>query len=186
MDVSGIRSRRDLILAAAEREFASRGFAAARVDAIAAAAGVNKQLLFHYFGSKAGLHEAATAAALARFRMPGPSAAQPSERLRQLIKLLQAAASEFPALLWLAVGIPSLAESQSAQAMATAWFGSAVAAAQAILEDAQRSGHLRDDIDSKPIAELVVTASLAAAPKEQPERSREALVRLVMDACGWR
>lgn len=46
------------ILRAAEAEFAEKGFDGARVDAIAARAGVNKALLYYYFPSKAGLLEA--------------------------------------------------------------------------------------------------------------------------------
>lgn len=46
------------ILAAARDEFAAVGFAGARVDAIARAAGCNKQLLYHYFTDKHGLWEA--------------------------------------------------------------------------------------------------------------------------------
>jgi len=43
---------RQKLLAAARREFAASGLAGARVDEIAARAGVNKQLVYHYFGDK--------------------------------------------------------------------------------------------------------------------------------------
>lgn len=46
------------ILAAALSEFASEGFAGARVDAIAASAGVNKRMLYHYYGNKDELYAA--------------------------------------------------------------------------------------------------------------------------------
>ena len=46
------------ILAAALHEFAARGFAGARVDAIARRAASNKRMLYHYFGDKAGLFRA--------------------------------------------------------------------------------------------------------------------------------
>ena len=46
------------ILDAAEAAFAERGFAGARVDAIAEASGYNKSLIFHYFGDKLGLYVA--------------------------------------------------------------------------------------------------------------------------------
>jgi AcrR family transcriptional regulator len=49
---------RAAILAAAERVFAEAGLAGARTDAIAAAAGVNKALLYYYFQSKKSLYEA--------------------------------------------------------------------------------------------------------------------------------
>ena len=40
------------ILAAAHAEFAQHGFDGARVDRIAALAGINKRMLYHYFGNK--------------------------------------------------------------------------------------------------------------------------------------
>jgi len=46
------------ILAAALHEFAARGFAGARVDAIARRASSNKRMLYHYFGDKEGLFRA--------------------------------------------------------------------------------------------------------------------------------
>ena len=47
---------RSKLLTAARREFASSGLAGARVDEIAARAGVNKQLVYHYFGDKDALY----------------------------------------------------------------------------------------------------------------------------------
>jgi len=52
------RRTRATILAAAERMFGSAGLAGARMDAIAAEAGVNKALLYYYFRSKDGLYHA--------------------------------------------------------------------------------------------------------------------------------
>lgn len=49
---------RQAILAAAEKVFAESGLAGARTDAITANAGVNKALLYYYFGSKEGLYQA--------------------------------------------------------------------------------------------------------------------------------
>ena len=47
---------RNKLLLAARREFADSGLAGARVDEIAARAGVNKQLVYHYFGDKDALY----------------------------------------------------------------------------------------------------------------------------------
>ena len=44
------------LLVAARSEFAASGLAGARVDEIAARAGVNKQLVYHYFGDKDALY----------------------------------------------------------------------------------------------------------------------------------
>ena len=46
------------ILVAGRVEFAERGFEGARVDAIAALAGANKRLLYHYYGNKEELYRA--------------------------------------------------------------------------------------------------------------------------------
>jgi len=45
-------------LNAAIEQFATKGFAAVRIDEIAAAAEANKQLIYYYFDNKAGLYEA--------------------------------------------------------------------------------------------------------------------------------
>lgn len=47
---------RSKLLTAARCEFANSGLAGARVDEIAARAGVNKQLVYHYFGDKDALY----------------------------------------------------------------------------------------------------------------------------------
>ncbi len=47
---------RQAILDAAEEAFAEHGFAGARIDAIAAASGYNKSMIFYYFGDKLGLY----------------------------------------------------------------------------------------------------------------------------------
>ncbi len=49
---------RQRILAAATEEFATKGFGDARVDEIARRAGINKRMLYHYFGNKDELFQA--------------------------------------------------------------------------------------------------------------------------------
>ncbi len=49
---------REAILNAAETIFAEHGFDGERIDAIAAASGYNKSLIFHYFDDKLGLYAA--------------------------------------------------------------------------------------------------------------------------------
>ncbi len=49
---------RERILSAALTEFSAKGFAGARVEAIARRAGLNKQLISHHFGGKLGLYRA--------------------------------------------------------------------------------------------------------------------------------
>ena len=59
---------REALTAAAVAEFSRNGFAGARVDEIARAAGVNKQLVYHYFDSKQGLYLVALEAVYAEIR----------------------------------------------------------------------------------------------------------------------
>jgi AcrR family transcriptional regulator len=47
---------RATILSAATQEFTANGLTGARVDAIAKRAGVNKRMIYHYFGGKEGLY----------------------------------------------------------------------------------------------------------------------------------
>jgi TetR/AcrR family transcriptional regulator len=56
------------ILKAAERIYAECGLAGARTDAIAAAARVNKALLYYYFQSKEGLYQAVVGSQLQQFQ----------------------------------------------------------------------------------------------------------------------
>jgi len=59
---------RAAILAAACQEFAQGGLAGARTDAIARAAGVNKAMLYYYFGDKEGLYGAVLDRVFSRLR----------------------------------------------------------------------------------------------------------------------
>lgn len=78
------------ILAAAESEFAVKGFDGARLASIAAAAGVQQALIHHYFADKAGLYREVIARALGAMSEQGwnilERLAQPAERpkLREL------------------------------------------------------------------------------------------------------
>jgi TetR/AcrR family transcriptional regulator len=88
---------RQRILDAAAREFAANGLAGARTEAIAAAAGVNKALLYYYFDSKARLYQAALEDIAARVRDTTMATllkdASPGERI------LRAALSHFDRIL---------------------------------------------------------------------------------------
>lgn len=59
---------RAAILAAATQEFTAKGLSGARVDTIAKRAGVNKRMLYHYFGDKEGLYLAVLEATYAAIR----------------------------------------------------------------------------------------------------------------------
>lgn len=71
------------ILAAARDEFAARGFAGARVESIAKRAGLNKQLIYHYFPGKEALFEETLQAKYQRQRELREDETGPGELYRQ-------------------------------------------------------------------------------------------------------
>lgn len=88
------------ILAAAEIEFATNGFVAARTERIAARANIVKGMIFHYFKSKEGLFEAVLEQAFQPFREALDKAVekdQPAmESLLSLVEALLAAMNSRP------------------------------------------------------------------------------------------
>ena len=70
---------------AAAQEFAEKGFAGSRVDTIARKAGVNKQLIFYYFGSKRGLFESVVGTASVPIARPHNAGQSASDQLRAAI-----------------------------------------------------------------------------------------------------
>lgn len=80
---------RAALIAAAVAEFSRKGFAGARVDEIAAVAGVNKQLVYHYFDSKQGLYLVALESVYAEIREKEQKlslgALEPMEAMAQLV-----------------------------------------------------------------------------------------------------
>jgi len=67
-DEAAQSAARDAILQAARAEFAAKGLAGARVNEIAARAGVNKQLIYYYYGNKEDLYRKALEVVYAEIR----------------------------------------------------------------------------------------------------------------------
>ncbi|MBB6014242.1 TetR/AcrR family transcriptional regulator [Aquamicrobium lusatiense] len=63
------KNAREIILNAARAEFAEKGFNGARVDSIAARSGLNKQLVYYYFGSKDDLYRVTLEEAYTEIRL---------------------------------------------------------------------------------------------------------------------
>ncbi len=91
-DPDAVRRR---ILDAAAAEFATVGFAGARVDRIARRARINKRMLYHYFGDKQGLY-----GAVLTERLVGLTSVDgtPDEQLKQLLRQLDQTLARL--LLW--------------------------------------------------------------------------------------
>lgn len=93
---------REGLLQAAGALFAERGFNATGVQDIADVAGVNKAMLYYYFGSKDALYDQLIAQGIAAIAGAVASAQQPGlalpERIRQLISSYLSVVVEQPAI----------------------------------------------------------------------------------------
>jgi len=193
-------SRRTAILAAAKLEFGTHGYAGARIERIAVAARVNKQLLFHYFDSKDGLYIAAVSALLSDFRQPPPgSASTPGEALKCMAAELVGRVAASPGLLrTLAECARGSAVPDGASRQASTWLAETAKSFRAIVVDGQRTGFFRDDVDSQDIASTVVAAAVGislidsgvADGSVDEARGVSSLAtvigQVVADYCAWR
>ncbi len=88
------------LLRAARLEFARHGLAGARVDEIAARAGVNKQLVYHYFGDKDALYLAVLESVYEEIRVAESSlhlrGLPPDRAIRRLIEFSFDHLARFP------------------------------------------------------------------------------------------
>lgn len=184
---SAERSRRSDILAAAQREFAAAGFSGGRIERIAAAADVNKQLLFHYFDSKQGLFRSALEELLSRSEPPAESPGdQPADEVRRVVGAVQATVQSHPGLLGIIAdstandGFPP-----DAAASVRAWRDRLRNRLEAALSEGQRRGYFRDDIDPSAVARAGLAAALGTGALGESD-SNVPIGALLLDYCAWR
>lgn len=153
------------ILDAARRIFATRGIDGARVDAIAARAGTNKRMLYHYFGSKDGLFRAVLRQRLAERSPTSMPARLGPERLADLQDRLAAQPDYVRLLMWEALERGRrrpLEEEEARRAVLAEWVD--------VVRAGQASGELRADLDP---AQLVLTElGVALVPLAFPQLAR--------------
>jgi AcrR family transcriptional regulator len=94
---AGTRAR---LVAAAAHEFAARGFAGANIDRIAAAAGLNKAMIYYHFRNKADLYREILrdmfGAVGARAREAAESDRPPEEKVRLFVRAIATEAEARP------------------------------------------------------------------------------------------
>lgn len=155
----GKRATLARILAAAKDEFAVNGLSGARVDAIAQAAGVTKQLVYHYFEGKEKLFAAVLAEQSARVMTElvalDVSHLPPPQAMRTFLNHMFDQYDVDPQLRSLSQEGSRYHESHEIpgdkfQAMAPAL----VAAMQAILQRGVASGHFRAGVDVRVFAAI--------------------------------
>src|SRR6266436_6167117 len=143
---------RERILRSARREFVAKGFAGARVNAIARAASVNKRMLYHYFGDKEALYRAVLREGIAtNLDLVAAAPADPDDLLPFLFTRVLQRRDGIRLMQWEALGAGErkpIAEEERRKA----WIEGAER-----LRDAQRAGRLHQDLE----AEYLVLALMA-------------------------
>ena len=144
------------IVRAAREEFSRRGFAGARVERIAKAAEVNKQLLFYYYHSKRGLFQAVVRSGVTE--LESALTALPSSTGKPLERLQDALAALFEFL----TAHPDLVTLIShADRMDAALFAPAIRRLVVMLAEGQGLGQVRGDLDPHLAAAQAVVLMVA-------------------------
>lgn len=151
---------RTAILEAARAEFGEHGYAGARISRIAERSGLNKQLIYYYFGSKADLYAAATAPNPAAHHpaelAPAPDASAPDSVRAALAALLEGLAQR-PDIVALVV---DRRPSREAQAQARAWIEQVTRDLAAAVSRGQGMGYFRDDVDPRAAARQALVSCI--------------------------
>jgi AcrR family transcriptional regulator len=185
------RDSRQLILVAAGREFGRHGFAGARVDRIARSAAVNKQLIFYYFGSKAGLFEAVLRSLsdtiLSAATAPDSDKA-PLEQLRATITRIWETFAAHAELLRAAL-LACTEDGAGAEAFRGA-LGPVAGRIDALVSLGQGLGYVRDDIEPGVVAAQVLATTLGyvslGGVLEQPRSAESRLpIDLLLRPLAW-
>jgi AcrR family transcriptional regulator len=183
-----------LLRAAARAEFAEHGYAGARVDRIAKRAGVNKQLVFYYFGSKQELYDS-TVAALTTEPVP-PTRPRPrhaSEDLRQTFNNLFDTLTRHADLARLILSdVQQAGAAQKAYGQAINRFMGEI---RRVVVEGQGHGYFRDDVDPERVAQQALALALGYVALERVLETttdatrarawRDATAELLVRALAW-
>jgi AcrR family transcriptional regulator len=156
------------ILRAARESFAASGYRRASNQAIAAAAGVTPNALYHYFASKADLfaaaHESALAVLLDAYRTAAASASEPVEQLCALVEANAALNRAHPGLAELLAIAPLEAQRHPELAARLGTGGDEIGRLlRGILEAGVRAGRLPAALDVGATVALLTAASFGLA-----------------------
>jgi TetR/AcrR family transcriptional regulator len=184
----GSRDSRGLILEAAREEFGRYGPAGSRLERVARRAGVNKQLIFYYFGSKAGLLQAVAEAAWSRVEAALTARADdsPWDALRLLVGRLATSASENRDVIRMALATSSDPADPVREVTRTV-VGRLEQRLRELISEGQGLGYLRDDMDPAAAARLVLAGTLgwiALPPDDRPEDTLQP-IGLLLQALTW-
>jgi AcrR family transcriptional regulator len=192
------RERNSLALleTAARVEFAEFGYAGARVERIARRAGVNKQLVFYYFGSKQQLYDsviARLAGEATENNEPKGRSIHAAEGLRESFSsLFDSLARRSDLARLIVTEIPRSGVAKDSYGKALQSFTSEM---RRVIEAGQAHGYFRDDIDPDKAAQQAVILALGYVALERvlegppdPARARtwrDATADLLVRALAW-
>ncbi len=177
-------TKREAILAAAEKEFAQRDFHLVLMDDVAARAGVGKGTLYRYFPTKEELFLATVLRGLDDSHREFLSVFAQDAPLEQILetaveRMLSYFSGRTPLLTLL-----QRYEDRLSPADAEAWRQRRVDAVRAIVGALERAGH-RDRLDVELAAEMLLgmvrTAVLYPRPGKSPEQAAREIVSLFLN-----
>ncbi|QIK63465.1 TetR family transcriptional regulator [Leucobacter viscericola] len=186
---------RQLLLDAAVEEYAAHGPEGARIDRVAAAAGVNKERIYQYFGSKQKLFVAVLEAELAKLASAIPLTAEQAMDLGDYAGRVYDYHLEHPRLLRLMSweALQNLDEGIVAESERAAHYADKVAAVSA----AQKSGAVAAEPSAPYVFSAVMAITtwwftspqlvrmiMAGAPGGTDKDRRAALIQLVRRLVG--
>jgi AcrR family transcriptional regulator len=141
------------ILEAAEPLFAQQGFAATTIKQIGAAAGVNPALIYYYFGSKEELYRRLLAHLFGTLARRGTerlaAAASPEAAVRALLGVQSEVMREHPSVPRLMAREMADHGAAHAQEGFSQLAATAFARLLAFIQEGQRAGVFRDDLDAR-------------------------------------
>ena len=156
MPAAAQEEKRRLIMEAAVRAFARKGYHACRVGEIAEEAGVAYGLVYHYFGSKEEVLESifrdTWTQMIARIKEVAESGEPANEQVRKVTALLLRTWRRDPDLVRVLVREVTRSPEQMRRQIDE--IGHAYNALQEIIANGQRSGEFRDDLDSEIAATI--------------------------------
>jgi AcrR family transcriptional regulator len=150
------------LLRLAAQEFAHRGFAGARLEAIAVEAGITRAMIYYYFGGREGLYKAVLEDAYRAIWLAEQAVdtggLSPRAALRRLVEFrvdYYIGHPEFVAL----VSIENQHEAQHLKALRTipSWASPSLERTAQVLSQGQASGVFRRDIDTVDLYQVIVS-----------------------------
>jgi AcrR family transcriptional regulator len=153
---------KDRLLRLAAQEFAHRGFAGARLEAIAVEAGITRAMIYYYFGGREGLYTAVLEDAYRAIWLAeqavDTSGLSPQEALRRLVEFRVDYYIRHPVFVAL-VSIENQHEASHLKALSSipTWATPSLDRTSQVLSQGQARGVFRQDIDTVDLYQVIVS-----------------------------